>query len=133
MDNKRKHLEMIQAVINRMSGNLFFLKGWTITFVAALITLLVKEEKSSFVFIVFFPVVIFWLLDGYYLSKERQFRSLYDSVRKLREEKIDFSMSTRPFESITRNLWAYTLFSKTLVLFYMSLLVLSALSYYLFK
>ncbi len=31
MENKRKHLEFIQAIISRMASNLFFLRGWTIT------------------------------------------------------------------------------------------------------
>ncbi len=35
MENKRKHLEFIQAIISRMAGNLFFLRGWTITLIAA--------------------------------------------------------------------------------------------------
>ena len=29
-ENKRAHLAMIQCVINRMGGNLFFLKGWAV-------------------------------------------------------------------------------------------------------
>lgn len=35
-DDKRAHLAMTQGVINRMGGNLFFLKGWAITLMAAL-------------------------------------------------------------------------------------------------
>jgi len=38
MKNKRKHLELIQGIINRMASNLFFLRGWTITLIATLLT-----------------------------------------------------------------------------------------------
>ena len=31
MDNKIKHLEMIEAIIERMANNSFLLKGWAIT------------------------------------------------------------------------------------------------------
>ncbi len=31
MEQKIKHLEFIQAAINRMAGNSFLLKGWTVT------------------------------------------------------------------------------------------------------
>lgn len=31
MDNKLKHLELIQGVINRMASNSFKLKGWAVT------------------------------------------------------------------------------------------------------
>ena len=34
MEKKIKHLEMIQGVINRMAGNSFALKGWSVTLIA---------------------------------------------------------------------------------------------------
>ena len=36
MDNKIKHLELIQGIINRMAGNSFMLKGWAVTLVAGI-------------------------------------------------------------------------------------------------
>jgi hypothetical protein len=36
---KEKHLELIQAVISRMAGNSFLLKGWSVTLAAALLAL----------------------------------------------------------------------------------------------
>lgn len=38
-DNKVKHLEMIQAVINRMAQNSFLLKGWSVVLTAAIFAL----------------------------------------------------------------------------------------------
>jgi hypothetical protein len=35
MENKIKHLEFIQSTVGRMASNLFLLKGWTITLIAA--------------------------------------------------------------------------------------------------
>ncbi len=82
---------MIQGVIDRMAGNLFFLKGWAITLIAALFALSAQNTNQKYIYIAFFPVVIFWILDGYFLSRERQFRDLYDDVRVLDEGEIDFS------------------------------------------
>lgn len=73
MDNKRAHLEMIQGIINRMGANSFLLKGWTITLVAALFALAQKESNSAYMFLAYFPAIIFWVLDGYYLWQERLF------------------------------------------------------------
>lgn len=98
--NKHKHLEFIQASINRMSGNLFLLKGWSITLIAALFALAAKDTNKSYILIAFFPLLIFWTLDGYFLSHERRFRALYEHVRKLKEEDIDFSMDTGPFRTL---------------------------------
>jgi len=36
MENKIKHLEMIQGVINRMASNSFALKGWAVTLVSGI-------------------------------------------------------------------------------------------------
>ena len=35
MESKIAHLEMVQAVITRMAGNSFLIKGWSVTLVAA--------------------------------------------------------------------------------------------------
>ena len=40
MEAKIKYLEMIQNVINRMAKNSFLLKGWSITLLTGIITLL---------------------------------------------------------------------------------------------
>lgn len=95
MENKRKHLEMMQAIIERMAGNLFFLKGWAITLIAALFALAAKDANPKYIVVAYFPVITFWILDGYFLHQERLFRALYDHVRKLDESAIDFSMNTR--------------------------------------
>src|SRR3989344_3113038 len=50
MENKRKHLEFIQTVISRMAGNLFFLRGWTITLIGALLALFSKNNSPDYVF-----------------------------------------------------------------------------------
>lgn len=131
MEKKIKHLEFIQKVIHRMAGNLFFLRGWTITLIAALFVLFVKDTNVDYVFIIYFPVVIFWILDGYFLSQERLFRALYNHVRKLDEEKIDFSMNTEEYKKDNRNSWTCSMFSTTLLFFYLPLVVVMLLITYL--
>lgn len=121
MENKQKHLEFIQGVISRMAGNLFFLRGWTITLIVAVLALFVKSTNADYIFIVYIPVIIFWILDGFFLSQERLFRALYNHVRKLDEEEIDFSMDTSEYKKYKRNTWIYSMFSVTLILFYLPL------------
>lgn len=116
--NKLKHLEFLQGAVNRMAGNLFLLKGWTITLIAALFALSAKDSNQAYVLIAYFPALVFWILDGYFLSQERRFRALYDHVRKLDESQIDFSMDTSPFKNETRNSWGGAMLSRTLVMYY---------------
>jgi|SRR3989344_3719528 len=131
MENKRKHLEFIQGAINRMAANLFFLRGWTITLIVALFAFFVKDANTDFVFVVYFPVIIFWVLDGYFLSQERLFRALYNHVRKLDEKEIDFSMNTSEYNEDKQNGWVCSMFSSTLLFFYLPLVGVMLLITYL--
>lgn len=92
MDNKVKHLEFIQVIIARMNSNSFMLKGWTVTLVVGLFALDLTNKSIPFLKISFLPIIIFWVLDGFYLYKERMFRKLYDKVRKMNDNEIDFNM-----------------------------------------
>jgi hypothetical protein len=133
MHNKQKHLEFIQEIISRMANNSFLLKGWGITLVAALFALSAKDTNSAYIIFAYFPAVVFWILDGYFLSQERLFRSLYDYVRILKEEKIDFSMNTSKFKKEERNGWISSMFSNTLLIFYLPLLAVMLIVIYLIK
>ena len=89
INEKIKHLEFIQRIIERMARNSFLLKGWSITLSSGL--LLLKNSNSAIdINKIFLVVIIFYLLDSYYLGKEKQFRDLYDNVRKRKD--TDFSL-----------------------------------------
>lgn len=118
MDNKLRHLEFIQAAITRMAGNLFLLKGWSITLIAGLFALSTKDSNMRYMLLAYYPLFVFWALDGYFLAQERRFRSLYDYVRNLPEAAVDFSMDTSRFASIPRNKWRGAVMSRTLVTYY---------------
>src|ERR1700730_16424489 len=106
MEKKIKHLEMIQGVINRMANNSFLLKGWCVTLLSALIALAAKDHDKRFILVGYYPIIMFWILDAYFLWQERLFRKLYDKVRALNEDQIDFSMDTSPLEG--RPSWLQT-------------------------
>ncbi len=134
MENKRKHLEFIQAIIGRMAGNLFFLRGWTITLIGALLALFSKGTNSDY--ILHFLIVltfVFWTLDGYFLSQERLYRDLYNHMRKLKEEEIDFSMDTSEYRKFKKNTLIYSMFSPTLLVFYLPLIATALIIMYLIK
>ena len=59
-ERKFKHLEFIQQAVNRMASNLFLLKGWTVTLIAALFALAAKDSKDIFFLIAYFPPLMFW-------------------------------------------------------------------------
>ena len=105
MENKRKHLEFIQNTITRMAHNSFLLKGWSVTIVSALFVIAAVADPAIFL-IGFLPVIVFWILDGFFLYQERLFRALYDEVRTKNEEEIDFSMDTKRFRGGRQSWWS---------------------------
>jgi hypothetical protein len=125
MPEKKAHLEMIQGVVNRLSQNSFLLKGWSVVLVAAVISIAIKEKSTVLLVISFFPVVIFWGLDGYFLRQERLFRKLYDHVRTLQNDQIDYSMDISQFFNRVSP-WLAVSVSKTLSAFHGSIVILIA-------
>ena len=88
MENKRKHLEMIQGVVNRLAQSSFLLKGWSVLLISALFALAASDSQPLFIYLAYFPGFAFWVLDAYFLWQERLFRALYDLVRSLKDEEI---------------------------------------------
>lgn len=124
MEDKRKHLELVQGVINRMASNSFMLKGWAVTLVAGIFALAGKDTDKLYFLGAYVPIIIFWGLDAYYLLQERLYRSLYDKVRQMDEDKIDFSLkaTTQEFDG-KRNRYDNCLFSVTELGFYLPLAI----------
>ena len=125
MDNKIKHLEMIQALINRMSSNSFMLKGWTVTLVAGIFALAAKDADKRFFLVAYIPILIFWFLDAYYLWQEKIYRCLYDEVRLRPNEDVDFDMNTIRNKSSEKASFYRTMLSKTEFWFYIPLALFS--------
>ncbi len=117
MENKQKHLEFIQNVITRMNSNSFLIKGWTITLVSALFALAAKDANVNYVLISYIVIPVFWVLDGFYISRERQYRDLYAVVAVKAESVIDFNMDASCFNRGDRT-WLAGIFSQTLIPFY---------------
>jgi len=126
MENRLKHLEMIQGIITRMASNSFALKGWAVTLVAGIFALAGKNTDRVYFLVAYLPIIVFWGLDSYYLLQERLYRALYDKVRELPTEKIDFSMKASPEEfNSSKNTFCSCFLSKTELWFYFPLALVS--------
>lgn len=112
-----KHLEFIQVTVNRLAGNSFLMKGWTVTLIAALFALAAKESQQRYAVISLLPALCFWGLDAYYLRQERLFRKLYEYSAPPESKVPVYSMNPGCFASDVKG-WAATLNSHTIGLFY---------------
>ena len=114
-----KHLTLVQGVVNRLAGNSFSLKGWSVTLVSALLALAAKDADPRLVAVALLPALTFWGLDGYFLAQERLFRRLYTKLIDPDQQVPAFSMKTEP---CTSRVWTDATFSRTLLLFHGSVL-----------
>lgn len=121
-EQKIKHLELIQGIINRMTLNSFMIKGWCITLVSAIFVLADKSANIKIIIIAYISTIVFWILDSYFLYQERLFRSLYDDIRQ--KDETDFSMDVKKYIGEGDG-WEESFYSPTLKFFYGSLIIIS--------
>jgi disulfide bond formation protein DsbB len=100
---KMQHLEFIQNIITRMNTNSFQIKGMAITLLSALLAIYVSTQKVTFIFIGIPPLILFWLLDSYYLQQERKLRGVYNDVVGLKN-KIEVKPYEIPIQKYTKDI-----------------------------
>ena len=122
--NQLKHLEMIQAIITRLAGNSFMIRGWSITLVSALLGFAFKDWNWPLVAACFFPNLMFWVLDSIYLLEERKFRWLFDEVRQGRVTGFDMNRDKAGAEP--KNKYWNVFSSRTTLVFHGALFILIA-------
>ena len=86
-----------------MASNSFYLKGWNVTIIAAIVALSFKESDWRIYACALVLNVVFWFLDAYYLKQEKLFRELYHKVSKISDDNlVDFSMDTSEFKKVSK-------------------------------
>ncbi len=80
----QSHLSILQSVIARMATNSASCKTWCVTLVSAIVVVVADKANANLVWVPAIPIVLFLVLDSYYLHMERLFRDGYNEfVRKL--------------------------------------------------
>lgn len=102
--------------MNRLSTNSFLLKGWSVLLISGLFALAAAQDNKGFAIYSLAPAIALWGLDGYFLALERNYRKLYDKVRMLTPEQVDFAMA---LVVVNGNMDFFkACFSKTLLVFH---------------
>ena len=101
-DQQVKHLEMIQAVVARLSNSGFFVKGWAITVTAALLAIAVDQDQWDLAAAAAAPTVLFWILDASFLRSERLFRHLFSRVASGQEAPFFMGATSEPYVARVR-------------------------------
>lgn len=88
-----KELDLIQGVINRMAANSFEVKKWLIGIITAIVVLSkdnIADGNSQMIWILLLPILSFWYLDAFYLSKEKLFKEMYRWVINYRNKTDEY-------------------------------------------
>jgi hypothetical protein len=99
MDDSTKvveHIKLIQPIITRMSSAMLSVKEFSLTSFSFLMGFAIKDDICEIYFLLFPLIILFLILDIYYLWQERLFRALYDEIRK--NDTTDFSMDVSKYK-----------------------------------
>lgn len=78
------YLGILQDIVSRMANNSVSCKTWCITLVSAILVVIADKTEPDYAWIAVLPVLLFGVLDSYYLGQERAFRTSYNKfVAKL--------------------------------------------------
>jgi ATP adenylyltransferase len=81
-EDRRKHLDYIQAVVTRQSAASSSAKGWLLPVTTAAFGFALTQHLWPLALLGIVAVVLFAYLDANYLRSERAFRKLYDTVAR---------------------------------------------------
>jgi len=92
-DDRRKHLDFIQATITRMSAASTSAKSWMLPLVTATYGYAITQDAVSVALLGIGAVLLFAYLDANYLRQEKRFRRLYKAVAEGSNEIAVFSLN----------------------------------------
>ena len=79
-EDRRKHLEFIQAIIARMSAASASAKGWLLPVVTAAYGYALTKDSWPVALLGLGASVMFAFIDAHYLDEEKKYRRLYNAV-----------------------------------------------------
>lgn len=120
-----KHLDLVQGVINRLAGNGFLVKGWSLTVAVAMTAVIARSGSTALAPALLIPVVAFWGLDGYFLSRERGFCGLYRRIVQHDDSVPPYSMDVK---RIDLRDWCIACCRMTLIAFHGTVLIMVVVS-----
>lgn len=123
-----KELDLIQGCISRMAHNSFIVKGWAILLVSGVFAFGGKEVLSWwYCFIICGTLFALWVLNAYFLAKEKEYRYWYSWIIKERRTGNDtllYELNTSKYPT-GKCCPAGTMFSTILPWFYIALILTS--------
>lgn len=129
-EEKIAYLQMLQEPIGRMSTASAIFKGFAATIVAGIAALTYCEVNTWILALSFVPVLLFLMLDIYYLKLEKKYRYLYEQVRT-NAHAVDFSMKLSKDNMAAKSRLWDCIKSPSIWLFYPAMIIILGAVVYL--
>lgn len=101
-ETDRHYISLLQENINRMAANSASCKTWLVTLVTAIMALqLTSNELRSIIWIALGLIVLFYILDSYYLGIERKFIII--------EKNYVVAVKNNKEDELKRNLYSFNI------------------------
>ncbi|GHV11590.1 hypothetical protein FACS1894219_02980 [Clostridia bacterium] len=99
-----KEIDLVQGCITRMAQNSFMIKGWALGIVSALIALSAERIAIWVLCLISIGVlVMFWVLDAFFLKMEKCYRFKYEWIIEARVLGIRGNLyDLNPYNKATR-------------------------------
>lgn len=123
-EQKLEHLKLIETVIERMADNSLRMKEWFVTIASAIVGFSVNSANANLALVAVGPLLVFWMLDAFYLLQERRYRELYKLA--LQGRVVLYSLNIR-IKEIDKSFWGAILMSWSTTAFYGAILCLGML------
>lgn len=121
-----KELDLIQGCISRMAHYCFVVKGWAILLISSVFAFWNKQALSwGYGVIVCGALLALWMLNAFFLAKEKDYRNWYSKVittRKSGDDELLYELNTEKYP-IKKCCVAGTMFSTILPWFYLVLII----------
>ena len=127
------HLSIMQGVIQRMAENSRSCKLWCVTLVSAVLFFVARSGSPEHTLIALVPLLLFLILDTYYLALERAFRTSYGTfIEKVHAQELAYSdlYIVAPSGSVA-SLFFRSLLSFSIYIFYIPLALTMLLVWWL--
>ena len=83
------HLAVVQGTITRMAASSSSCKTWCVTLASAILVVAADRDRLAHAWIATCPILVFAMLDAYYLALERALRGSYNEfVGKAHEGRL---------------------------------------------
>lgn len=105
-EDDRQYLQMMQSNIERMANNSANCKAWLTTIVAGFLAIGCSVTAlNGWIVLAIIPIVMFWYLDGYYLSLERALRNReIDFLNKTNSGGADYDAALYNFKPLLKSI-----------------------------